>query len=111
MIKLDHIALTVNDLDESIEYYSKIGYKLINRFNTDDIWATLELDNTKLELFQTKENLNHIAYSYETDEEVKELLKKLNYKKDIEIFYGNLNKKSFFIEDINKSKIQLIKSQ
>lgn len=111
MIKLDHIAITVKDLDESIEYYSKFGYKLINKFNTDDIWATLELNNTKLELFQTNENLNHIAYSYETDEEAIELLKKLNYKKDIKIFYGDLNKKSFFIEDINKNKIQLIKSQ
>ena len=111
MIKLDHIAITVKDLDKSIEYYSKFGYKLINIFNTDDIWATLELDNIKLELFQTNENLNHIAYSYETDEEAIELLKKINYKKNVEIFYGDLNKKSFFIEDINKNKIQLIKSQ
>ena len=115
MLDLDHIAITVKDLDESIAFYKKIGYKLLERFSDDGYnWVTLKLYNHSLELFQITNNkekpINHIAYSYDSDEEVLVLIKQLGYRKeDIDIFYGDLNRKSFFIEDINGISIQLIK--
>ena len=115
MIDLDHIAITVEDLDESITFYKKLGYELLERFSDEGYnWATLKLNNHSLELFQITNDkekpINHIAYSYEKDEEVLDLIKKLGYKEEnIDIFYGDLNRKSFFIEDNNGKSIQLIR--
>ena len=115
MLDLDHIAITVKDLDESISFYIKFGYKLIGRFSDDGYnWATLKLNNHSLELFELtknkKESFDHIAYNYDSDEEVLELVSQLGYdKKVINIFYGDLKRKSFFIEDKNGKSIQLIK--
>ena len=115
MLDLDHIAITVKDLNESIVFYKKLGYELLERFSDDEYnWATLKLNNHSLELFQITNDkekpINHIAYSCDSDEEVLDLIKKLGYKKEnIDIFYGDLNRKSFFIEDNNGKSIQLIK--
>ena len=116
MLDLDHIAITVENLDESITFYKKIGYELLERFSDDGYnWATLKLNNHSLELFQItndrEKSINHIAYSYDSEEEVLELMKKIGYEnKNIDIFYGDLNRKSFFIEDNNGKSIQLIKN-
>ena len=115
MLDLDHIAITVKDLDESIGFYKKFGYELLERFSDDGYnWATLRLNNHSLELFQItnnkEESFDHIAYRYDNDNEVLELIKSLGYKeKNLDIFYGDLNRKSFFIEDNNGKSIQLIK--
>ena len=115
MLDLDHIAITVENLDESIAFYKKIGYELLERFSDDGYnWATLKLNNHSLELFQItndrEKSINHIAYSYDSEEEVLELMKKIGYEnKNIDIFYGDLNRKSFFIEDNNGKSIQLIR--
>ena len=115
MFDLDHIAITVNNLDESIDFYKKIGYELLERFSDDGYnWATLRLNNHSLELFQINnkdKSFDHIAYSYNDDKDALDLLKRLDYKKDLDIFYGDLNRKSFFIEDINGKSIQLIKNK
>ena len=116
MLDLDHIAITVENLDESIAFYKKIGYELLERFSDDGYnWATLKLNNHSLELFQItndrEKSINHIAYSYDSEEEVLELMKKIGYEnKNIDVFYGDLNRKSFFIEDNNGKSIQLIKN-
>lgn len=115
MLDLDHIAITVKDLDESIAFYKMFGYELLERFSDDGYnWVTLRLNNHSLELFQLtsdkEKTINHIAYNYDSDEEVLELMKRLGYKKeDLDIFFGDLNRESFFIEDNNGKSIQLIK--
>ena len=35
MIKFDHIAITVDNLDKSISFYEKLGYKVKDRFNDE----------------------------------------------------------------------------
>lgn len=115
MLDLDHIAITVKDLNKSIVFYTKLGYELVDRFNDSGYnWATLKLNDHSLELFQLTNDkekpINHIAYSYDSDEEVLDLIKQLGYKKEnIDIFYGDLNRKSFFIKDNEDNSIQLIK--
>ncbi len=114
MLDLDHIAITVKDLNESIVFYKKIGYKLIDKYSDEGYnWATLRLNNHSLELFQilnkNEKPIEHIAYSYDDDNEVSELLNRIGYKEDLDIFYGDLNRKSFFIEDNNGKPIQFIR--
>lgn len=117
MIKFDHIAITVDNLDESIRFYENLGYKVKNRFNDEEYnWATLDLDSIGLELFKPlKKNLSkisHIAYNFTDDKEAFNIASQSGYKiDDLDIFYGNLNRKSFFIEDNNGTSIQLIKKK
>ncbi len=114
-LDFDHVALTVRDLKESISFYSKLGYKLINIFNDDDYnWATLDLNNHILELFEKKvnkeDNMDHIAYSYSDFDEIEQLINSLGYKKEeLDIFYGDLNRESFCIKDNDGRTIQFIK--
>ena len=60
MLDLDHIAITVDNLETAIYFYTKFGYKLTAKFEDDGYrWATLKLNNHSLELFENfnKENL------------------------------------------------------
>ena len=87
MLDLDHIAITVKDLDESIAFYKMFGYELLERFSDDGYnWVILRLNNHSLELFQLTSDkekpIDHIAYNYDSDEEVLELMKRLGYKKE-----------------------------
>ena len=113
MLDLDHIAITVDNLETAIYFYTKFGYKLTAKFEDDGYrWVTLKLNNHSLELFENfnKENFDHIAYSYENDKEVYELMESLGYKNhDLATFFGDLNRESFFIKDKNGKSIQLIK--
>lgn len=119
MIQLDHIAITVNDLEKSIKFYENIGYKLQNKFNDQEYkWAELELGATRLEIFEpvnsTKKfsKISHIAYNFTEDEEAFEIATKTGHKVgDSDMFYGDLNRKSFFIEDNSGISIQLIKKK
>ena len=49
MLDLDHIAITVDNLETSIYFYTKFGYKLTAKFEDDGYrWATLKLNNHSL---------------------------------------------------------------
>lgn len=112
MISFDHYAITVKDLNESIIFYKKLGYKLMNRFSDEEYeWATLRLGNYSLELFENKkECMDHVAYNYDNFDEVIKVIEDLGYREeDLDIYYGDLNRESFFIEDINGKEIQFIK--
>ncbi len=115
MLNFDHIAITVNDLVESINFYVKLGYELQEQFNDNEYkWATLKLGTTRLEIFEPlakgTPKIEHIAYSFNEDEEVFSIISQLGYsKEELDVFYGNLNRKSFFIEDNSRISIQLIK--
>lgn len=117
MIKFDHIAITVDNLDKSISFYEKLGYKVKDRFNDEEYnWATLELNSIGLELFQLLKKdlpkISHIAYNFTDDKEAFDIANKAGYKiDDSDVFYGDLNRKSFFIEDNNGTSIQLIKKK
>lgn len=115
MIQFDHVAITTNNLEESIAFYEKIGYEFENLFKDQEYrWATLKLGTTRLEIFEDKESskIDHIAYSYTTQEEAYQIAEKLGYDiKQLNIFSGNLNRKSFFIKDNNGIQIQFINKE
>ena len=116
-MNFDHIAITVKNLEESIKFYENLGYKLEAEFLDDGYkWATLKLKEVDLELFQPLQenysNIFHIAYNFSDDEEAFEFAKGIGYKiDDLEVFYGDLNRKSFFVKDNNGIAIQLIKKK
>lgn len=117
MIEFEHIAITVKNLEESIKFYEILGYKLENIFNDDEYrWATLKLGMSGLEIFEPikKESskISHIAYSYTEDEEAFKFAKNIGYTQEqLDIYYGDLNWKSFFVEDNDGISIQLIKKK
>lgn len=115
MIEFDHVAITVNNLETSIQFYEKLGYQLQYQFSDKEYrWATLKLGESSLELFEplTKEvpKIEHLAYSFTQDEEALELAQKLGTVIDqSKLFYGDLNRKSFFLEQDDGMSIQFIK--
>ncbi len=56
MIKLlDHVAIAVKDLEETIKFYDKIGFKPITRTETPERTIVfLEAGQARIELFATK---------------------------------------------------------
>ena len=116
MIEFDHVAIRVYDLDESINFYRKLGYQLQEQFHHDKEykWATLQLGATRLEIFESltteSSKIDHIAYNFDHEEEVLSMMNQFGYsKEELDIFYGDLNQKSFFIEDNSGLSIQFIK--
>ena len=89
-MKIDHIALQVDDIKESVEYYKNYGSRVLYQ---DDTWAFLEFDNIKLALVVEDEHPYHIAF--EVDE--------VDGKKHRD---GSVSK---YIEDPSGNKIELIK--
>ena len=91
MDKIDHIALRVDDIAESVNYYrSEFKCSIIYQ---DDTWAFLQFDNIKLALVTEDEHPYHIAF------EVEEVVGKKHRDGSV----------SEYIEDPSGNKIELIK--
>lgn len=58
--KINHIALTVNDIEESVKWYEdKLGFKVVDRYENPEIKiAELELGNFKIEFIYFRQHLN-----------------------------------------------------
>ena len=89
-MKIDHIAIQVDDIEESVKYYTDYGASIIYQ---DKTWAFLQFDNIKLALVTEDEHPYHIAF------EVDEVVGKKHRD-------GSVSK---YIEDPSGNKIELIK--
>ena len=77
MTKIDHIAIQVSNLFESVDWYVKNFNSQI--LYSDDTWAMLLVGNTKLALTIPEQHPPHIAFEVESlsefpcaDSEIKE---------------------------------------
>ena len=92
MKSIDHIALQVDDIRESVAWYVvKYGCKVLYR---DDTWALLQFKNIKLALVIEDEHPYHIAF------EVDEVVEGKKHRD------GSVSK---YIEDPSGNKVELIK--
>ena len=92
-MKIDHIALQVNNINESVNYYKEYGASVIHQ---DDTWAFLQFDNIKVALVIEDEHPYHIAF------EVDMLPHTENVKKHRD---GSI---SYYIKDPSDNTIEII---
>ncbi len=90
MKKIDHIAIVVNDIKESVAYYVDNYDCMI--LHCDESWGYLQFDNIKLALVLKDEHPPHIAF------EVDEVEGKTHRD-------GSVSK---YIDDPSGNKIELI---
>jgi len=94
MLELDHVAITVSNLEESIEFYKHLGYQVDNQFEEEDYrWANLKLGDTRLELFEPSkkelQKISHIAYSFTENREAFQIVRKIKGSEEkLDVFYG-----------------------
>ena len=93
MKSIDHIALQVNNIKESVAWYV-VNYDCMI-LHCDDTWAFLQFDNIKLALVTEDEHPYHIAFE----------VNQVDGKKHRD---GSTSK---YIEDPSGNKIELIKYQ
>tara|TARA_R100000030_G_scaffold694_1_gene711 strand:+ start:96 stop:380 length:285 start_codon:yes stop_codon:yes gene_type:complete len=91
MKRIDHIALQVNNVKESVAWYMDNYDCMI--LHCDDTWGYLQFDNIKLALVTEGEHPPHIAFEVDEVDGVKH--------RD-----GSVSK---YIEDNSGNKIELIK--
>ncbi len=131
MFNVNHIAISVIDNEESIEFYKKFGFKEFKKWRAEDESIKidmLKLSDTVLEMFCYKEHTElpetaksiatdlpvigtkHFALGVENIEQAKEFVTKNEIAKDIEIKVGRLGKPYFFIKDPNGILVEIIEN-
>lgn len=131
MFEIDHIAISVTDIQKSIEFYKKFGFEEFNSWKMEDNSikiSMLRLNNTYLEIFCYKnyENLpetakttatdlpilgtKHFALGVEDIEKAKEFVLKNNICEKVDIKMGRLGRKYFFINDPDDILVEIIEN-
>ena len=93
--KIDHIAIQVNDIKKSLNWYLK-NFRC-KKIYSDNTWAFIEFNNIKLALVKKEEHPSHFAV---VDDNI-------TMKEDIKKHRDNSISK--YIDDPDKNKIELIK--
>ena len=69
MKKIDHIAIVVNNIEESVAYYTKNYHCRI--LHADTTWGYLQFENIKLALVLEGEHPPHLAFEVESTDGVR----------------------------------------
>lgn len=129
MFNIDHVAISVTDMERSIEFYKKFGFEKFNSWEAEDgsIKITmLKLNNTLLEIFCYKEykelpdtakttatdlpilGTKHFALCVDDIQKAKEFVTQNNICQDINIRTGRLGRQYFFINDPDGILLEII---
>ena len=95
MKSIDHIALQVDNIKESVAWYV-VNYDCMI-LHCDDTWAFLQFDNIKLALVVEDQHPYHIAFSVDEIEWEDHIMEHRD---------GSVSK---YIEDPSGNKIEIIK--
>ncbi|WP_455277610.1 VOC family protein [[Eubacterium] cellulosolvens] len=136
MVSLEHVAITVENLDKAIDFYSDVfGFSLLKKKEKSELgitYALLQNDNLRIELIEpltinsVKENieenqdlvtklcdgkgLNHLSIKVKNLNEIVDKLEKKGAKKIAELGSKDGSSKLIFYADIEGNMIELIQS-
>lgn len=131
MFHVNHIAISVTNMETSIEFYKKFGFQEFKAWKADDESIKinmLKLENIVLEIFCYQENkqlpqtakslvtdlpivgTKHFALGVEDIEKAKQFIIENNicHDHEIEIKVGRLGKPYFFIHDPDGILVEII---
>lgn len=126
---VNHVAISVTNMNKSIAFYKKFGFKEFKNWKADDESIKidmLKLNNVALEIFCYKKytelpqtanstatdlpviGTKHFALGVKDIEQAKEFVIKNEIVSDIEIRVGRLGKPYFFIKDPDGILVEII---
>lgn len=128
MFNFNHVALSVDNVEKSLEFYKKLGFKILKEYHDKsvDIFH-LSLNDVVLEIFHYFDNIDLPEHSKNLPTDlktignkhfglgVKDIMKAREFVKneklfdgDIDIIQGRLGKPYFFIKDPDGILIEII---
>lgn len=131
MFNVNHVAISVTDMEKSIKFYKKFGFKDFKSWKSEDDSIKinmLKLESTVLEIFCYKEytklpetakttatdlpilGTKHFALGVKNIEEAKEFVIQNEICREIEIKTGRLGKQYFFINDPDGILVEIIEN-
>lgn len=127
MFNVNHVAISVTNIDKSIEFYKKFGFIEFKSWEAEDDSIKinmLKLNNTVLEIFCYKEytklpetatdlpilGTKHFALGVDDIEKAKEFVIQNGICENIDIKRGRLGKQYFFINDPDGILVEIIEN-